>query len=122
MIYWECIFFTTIFREMIFIIISSFLQGECHSQGVFELRLKNFENKYGKDSDGHCCDGYRTSSGQCSGACATKFRVCLKHYQKKVDFSHECTFGESVTPVMGNNVVNFDTIQFPLDFKWPVRI
>ena len=88
---------------------------------MFELRLKNFVNTMGRDSSGHCCDGFRTSSGKCSGPCRTRFRVCLKHYQATIDPEQECTFGESTTPVMGNNVVNFETIAFPLDFKWPVR-
>ena len=87
------------------------------SQGIFELRLKNFANKLNKDSQGHCCDGYRTSSGRCSGSCETKFRVCLKHYQLDIDPSHECTFGEHITaPEEKRDSV----IQFPLDFKWPV--
>lgn len=56
----------------------------------------------------------------CSGRCTTRFRICLKHYQQKVDPNQECTFGESFTPIMSNSVVNFDPIFFPLDFKWPV--
>ena len=90
---------------------------QAESQGIFELRLKNFANKLNKDSQGHCCDGYRTSSGRCSGLCTTKFRVCLKHYQLDIDPSHECTFGEHVT---APGEKRGSIIQFPLDFKWPV--
>ena len=91
------------------------------SQGVFELKLKAFTNKLGKDSEGHCCEGFRASNGKCSGHCQTKFRVCLKHYQTTIDPTHECTFGEHVTPVLGANsiFVRSPVIQFPLDFKWP---
>jgi hypothetical protein len=90
---------------------------DAESQGIFELRLKNFANKLNKDSQGHCCDGYRTTSGRCSGNCETKFRVCLKHYQLDIDPSHECTFGEHITaPEEKRDSI----IQFPLDFKWPV--
>ncbi len=91
---------------------------------MFELRLRSFSNAGARDDAGACCDdgGFpAVTSGACLGACRTRFRVCLKHYQKVVDPEEECTFGESVTPVMGNNVANFDVIAFPLDFKWPVR-
>jgi delta-like protein len=94
-------------------------QASADSQGVFELKLMSFLNRAGKDSSGHCCDGYRTSSGKCSGKCNTKFRVCLKHYQATIDPSNECTFGEAVTPVLGNNVATLEPIRFPIDFKWP---
>lgn len=87
------------------------------SQGIFELRLKGFANKLNKDSQGHCCDGYRTSSGRCSGSCLTKFRVCLKHYQLDIDPSHECTFGEHITAP--GDEKRGGIIKFPLDFKWP---
>lgn len=99
-----------------------FQASQASSQGVFELKLKNFINKLGKDVEGHCCDGFRTSSGQCSGICSTKFRVCLKHYQATIDPKHECTFGEHITPVLGSNnvFVRAPVITFPLDFKWPV--
>ena len=78
-------------------------------------------NRMGKDFEGHCCSGYRTASGKCSGLCSTKFRVCLKHYQTTIDPLQECTFGEEVTPILGTNnvLVKSAPIQFPLDFKWP---
>ena len=92
------------------------------SQGVFELKLKRFTNVNEKDANGHCCEGFRTSNGRCTGFCQTRFRVCLQHYQTNIDPSHECTFGETLTPVLGNNVANLDTVRFPLDFKWPVSV
>lgn len=96
---------------------SSVLPASAESQGIFELRLRSFANKLNKDSQGHCCDGYRTSSGRCSGSCLTKFRVCLQHYQLDIDPSHECTFGEHVTTP--GEETRGSIIQFPLDFKWP---
>lgn len=91
------------------------------SQGVFQLKLKSFMNKLGKDVHGHCCDGFKTSSGKCSGTCSTQFRICLKHYQATIDPSHECTFGEEITPVLGSNSIYMASpaIEFALDFKWP---
>lgn len=75
-----------------------------------------------KNAEGQCCEGFETASGLCTGSCVTKFRVCLKHYQARIDLSSSsvCTFGESFTPVLSNNIANFDVISFPLDFKWPV--
>ncbi len=89
---------------------------------MFELRLKSFENAMSRDASGKCCDGRQSNAldGACLSGCNTRFRVCLKHYQKVVDPDEECTFGETVTPVMANNVANFDTIAFPIEFKWPV--
>eukprot|EP00095_Tigriopus_kingsejongensis_P001629 maker-scaffold451_size166902-snap-gene-0.19 protein:Tk01629 transcript:maker-scaffold451_size166902-snap-gene-0.19-mRNA-1 annotation:"neurogenic locus protein delta-like" len=90
-------------------------------QGVFELRLKKFVNANQKNVQGQCCEGFETANGLCTGSCVTQFRVCLKHYQAQIDLSSSsvCTFGESFTPTLGNNIANFDVISFPLDFKWP---
>lgn len=99
--------------------------------GVFELRLKSFINDYGKDSVGQCCSGTRSSdSGACSGPCRTRFRVCLKHYQANIDTTSPCTFGDVITPVLGENNVRLvgtaqrdgfaNPIRFPFDFTWPV--
>ena len=99
-----------------------FFQANASSQGVFQLRLKSFMNKLGKDSNNRCCEGFRTSSGKCSNSCSTKFRVCLKHYQATIDPNHECTFGEEITPVLGSNSIQSsrdEPIEFALDFKWP---
>ncbi|XP_063241147.1 neurogenic locus protein delta [Bacillus rossius redtenbacheri] len=99
------------------------------TSGVFELRLKSFINDYGKDSVGQCCSGGRPSAaGECSGPCRTRFRVCLKHYQTRIDTTSPCTFGDVVTPVLGENSVLLsgsardgfqNPIRFPFDFQWP---
>lgn len=101
------------------------LQAGC--SGVFELRLKSFTNEHGKDSVGQCCSGERTNP--CTGSCKTRFRVCLKHYQAKIDTTSPCTFGDVITPVLGDNSVHLldngspgfnNPIRFPFDFTWPV--
>ncbi|XP_076393749.1 neurogenic locus protein delta isoform X1 [Megachile rotundata] len=100
-----------------------------NASGVFELRLKSFVNEYGKDSLGKCCSGSTSKTGECSGVCKTKFRVCLKQYQVKIDTTTPCTYGDVVTPVLGENVVNLspnvampsftNPIKFPFEFTWP---
>ena len=95
--------------------------------GVFELRLKSFINDYGKDSLGLCCSG--ETAEPCTTPCRTRFRVCLKHYQARVDTTSPCTFGDVVTPVLGDNSLQLDAapavegfsnpIRFPFDFTWP---
>ncbi|KAG7207465.1 hypothetical protein KM043_009100 [Ampulex compressa] len=100
-----------------------------NASGVFELRLKSFVNEYGKDSLGKCCSGSTSRAGECSGVCKTRFRVCLKQYQVKIDTTTPCTYGDVVTPVLGENVVNFspnvalpsftNPIRFPFEFTWP---
>ncbi|PNF27028.1 hypothetical protein B7P43_G10396, partial [Cryptotermes secundus] len=98
--------------------------------GVFELRLKSFINDRGKDSAGQCCSGTPSQdSGACSGPCRTRFRVCLKHYQAKIDTTSPCTYGDVITPVLGENTVRLvgsaqqdgfaNPIRFPFDFAWP---
>ncbi|GBM64026.1 Neurogenic locus protein delta [Araneus ventricosus] len=100
---------------------------EC--SGMFELRLDNFVNEFGRDADGTCCRGVKSPSGMCSGTCRTRFRVCLKHYQTTIDPNPPCTYGEVLTPVLGNNSVQLDTINdpetgftnpivFSFDFSW----
>lgn len=106
--------------------ISGLLQVVC--SGVFELRLKSFVNENGKDSLGQCCSGER--NGSCTGPCRTRFRVCLKHFQSKIDTTSACTFGDVITPVLGENNVRLNDgvkipgfnnpIRFPFDFSWPV--
>lgn len=104
-----------------------------HGSGLFELRLKYFKNDYGKDKDGQCCSGKTDPvSNQCIGTCKTRFRVCLKHYQANIDMSSPCTFGDVMTPVVGENSMNLtalnenlnfvNPIRFPFDFTWPVSI
>ncbi|XP_070154073.1 neurogenic locus protein delta [Polyergus mexicanus] len=100
------------------------------ASGMFELRLKSFVNEYGKDSLGKCCSGSTSRTGECSGVCKTRFRVCLKQYQVKIDTTSPCTYGDVVTPVLGENVVNLSTnaalpsftnpIRFPFEFTWPL--
>lgn len=79
--------------------------------GVFELRLKSFVNDVGS----LCCSG--APATPCVGQCRTRFRVCLKHYQAKIDTTSPCTFGEVTTPVL-DGLAN-DPIRFPFDFTWP---
>ncbi|XP_037956500.1 neurogenic locus protein delta [Teleopsis dalmanni] len=110
----------------------SIITKEVHSSGLFELRLKYFNNEHGRDSEGHCCSGQSDSStGKCIGTCKTRFRVCLKHYQAKIDTTSPCTYGDVVTPILGENSVNLtnaqsiqnkdftNPIQFAFNFAWP---
>ncbi|XP_030374213.1 neurogenic locus protein delta [Scaptodrosophila lebanonensis] len=105
---------------------------QVHSSGNFELRLKYFSNEHGRDNEGHCCSGQTdAATGKCIGTCKTRFRVCLKHYQAKIDTTSQCTYGDVVTPILGENSVNLtDTqsfqnkgftnpIQFAFNFAWP---
>ncbi|XP_034947789.1 neurogenic locus protein delta [Chelonus insularis] len=99
-----------------------------NASGVFELRLKSFVNEYGKDNTGKCCSG-SSKNNECLGVCQTRFRVCLKQYQAKIDTTTPCTYGDVVTPVLGGNVVNLspdismpsftNPLRFPFDFSWP---
>ncbi|XP_076044325.1 neurogenic locus protein delta [Oratosquilla oratoria] len=96
--------------------------SETTANARFELRLKQFVNTYGKDSQGHCCSGYKNKNGKCSGNCATKFRVCLNVYQAEIDLSSPCAFGEATTPVLGHNRVDFETVEGftnPIMFDMP---
>ncbi|XP_055299925.1 neurogenic locus protein delta [Sitodiplosis mosellana] len=106
------------------------LVDQVHGSGLFELRLKYFKNDYGKDKDGICCSGKTDPiTNQCIGTCRTRFRVCLKNYQAKIDTSSPCTFGDVVTPILGENSMNLtalsenlnfvNPIRFPFDFAWP---
>ncbi|XP_051162753.1 neurogenic locus protein delta isoform X3 [Leptopilina boulardi] len=100
-----------------------------HGAGVFELRLRSFVNEFGKDSLGKCCSGSTTRTGECSGACKIRFRACLKQYQNTIDTSTSCTYGDVITPVLGENNVNFTStkmvsniinpLRFPFEFSWP---
>ncbi|XP_076320660.1 uncharacterized protein LOC143230655 [Tachypleus tridentatus] len=98
------------------------------ASGVFEFRLEAFSNDYGRDFEGNCCRGYRTSHGLCSGVCQTSFRVCLKHYQATINPNPPCTFGEVISPVLGNNSVHLldnvvpgfiNPVRFSFEFSWP---
>ena len=98
------------------------LAREAGPQGVFELRLKEFRNFHASDINGNCCQQQQSFEGSCTGRCNTKFRVCLKHYQKDVALGQGCTFGEEITPVLGSNnlTINRPPIKFDINFKWPV--
>ena len=91
-------------------------ETSAESQGVFEIKLNSFKNEFQRDSHGRCCRGYRTKSGQCSEQCATRFRVCLTHYQSQIDYSlnRQCTFGEYSLSTLEH------TVHIPLEIKWPV--
>jgi len=97
------------------------LARESGPQGVFELRLKEFRNFHASDINGNCCQQQKSFEGSCTGRCNTKFRVCLKHYQKDVALGQGCTFGEEITPVLGSNnlTINRPPIKFDINFKWP---
>nr|BAK53861.1 delta [Gryllus bimaculatus] len=102
--------------------------------GVFELRLKSFRNNLGQRTTlGKCCSGERPASagGACAVPCRTRFRVCLKHYQAKIDPSSPCTFGDVITPVLGGNNISLEDtapvaedgftnpMRFHFEFTWP---
>ncbi|XP_022247406.1 neurogenic locus protein delta-like [Limulus polyphemus] len=114
--------------SLLVIVVLSSIVLQVSSSGAFEFRLVSFSNDNGRDFEGNCCTGYRTSHGLCSGVCRTSFRVCLKHYQTTIDPNPPCTFGEIRTPVLGNNSVRLldkkvpgfiNPIRFPFDFSWP---
>lgn len=101
--------------------LQSFVASDRSPQGVFELNLKQFRNPSGKDISGNCCEGFENRENQCSvNQCATRFRVCLKHYQNAIT-DGDCTFGEHITPVVGLSSMEIDIapIEFDIDFKWP---
>ena len=102
---------------------------QASARGVFELKLRSFENSFGLDDMDACCSGGKTSRGVCVNECATKFRVCLMHYQRVIDEHPSCTFGEATTPVLGRNTFKIaagsnasfvNPIVFPFNFSWPV--
>lgn len=108
------------------------LLSQADSSGIFELRLKSFRNDRGRDNVGVCCSGRSDpKTGKCIGTCKTRFRVCLKNYQATIDPNSRCTFGDVVTPVLGDNTVNLtnqqpdgfvNPIRFPFEFTWPVSV
>lgn len=104
------------------------LKADC--SGVFELRLKSYDNAQGKGDTGRCCVGSSNTTSDCRLPCRTRFRICLKHYQAKIDTS-QCTFGDVMTPILGGNHIDLldnrhegfvNPIKFPFDFTWPVCI
>lgn len=94
--------------------------------GVFELKLQEFLNKKGITGNANCCPTHLQGQQQCE--CKTFFRVCLKHYQANVSPEPPCTYGGTVTPVLGSNSfqvpeTNADSftnpIRFSFGFTWP---
>lgn len=115
--------------EVALVILTLLIVPQAAASGMFELRLDTFVNDLGRDADGTCCQGVRSASGLCSGSCRTRFRVCLKHYQTTIDPNPPCTYGEVLTPVLGNNSVRLEAtndpqtgflnpIVFAFDFSW----
>lgn len=108
---------------------STLLISQIEGSGLFELKLKYFKNERGVDNEGACCSGRSDSKGNCIGACKTRFRACLKHYQVTIDTSSPCTFGDVITPVLEGNSLNLterskqegfeNPIRFPFEFGWP---
>ncbi|XP_030627592.1 LOW QUALITY PROTEIN: delta-like protein D [Chanos chanos] len=96
--------------------------------GVFELKLQEFLNKKGVTGNMNCCKG-GSAAGFQQCECKTYFRICLKHYQANVSPEPPCTYGGTVTPVLGSNSfqvpeTNSDStftnpIQFSFGFTWP---
>lgn len=118
------------------------------SSGVLEFRFDSFENSLGRDSSGRCCssssssetsfaevdssdyhhqvfqDSNKKDSSICLTPCRIYFRVCLKHFQHKIDVNSPCTFGEITTPVLGNNTIQTPRyiVPFFFNFSWPVSL
>jgi len=98
------------------------------ADGVFEVRILSYINELGLDSEGNCCESSPKPSHQldssqgCSEKCRTSFRICLKHYQVKIDVDNsDCTFGQYITPVLvSDNLKLSDSIKFNFNFSWPV--
>ena len=113
---------TMILGVLIAVLLGAGQARESGPQGIFELRLKEFRNFYASDIEGNCCQPQDRFGGSCIGRCNTKFRICLKHYQKEVALGQGCTFGEEITPVLGSNnlTIHRPPIKFDINFKWPV--
>ncbi|XP_025201827.1 neurogenic locus protein delta [Melanaphis sacchari] len=97
--------------------IITFVVTNVDCNGVFELRIKSFSNELGREASGLCCGGV------CGTPCRTKFRACLKHYETNINVNSTCTFGDVVTPVLGENSLtlpaNATPIAFHFNFTWP---
>ncbi|KAF0311266.1 Neurogenic locus protein delta [Amphibalanus amphitrite] len=115
-------------HRLLALLVATVFVASASAGGVFELKLRSFENKFGLDAMDGCCSGGKTSRGICVNQCATKFRVCLMHYQRVIDEHPSCTFGEFTTPVLGGNTFKVQAggngsfvnpIAFPFSFSWP---
>ncbi|KAG1714744.1 Neurogenic locus protein delta [Nymphon striatum] len=49
------------------------------ADGLFELKIKEFNNSFGTDINGLCCQDDKESDGNCLSKCRTFFRVCATH-------------------------------------------
>ncbi|XP_050442587.1 neurogenic locus protein delta-like [Adelges cooleyi] len=98
--------------------IIAFIVSNVSGNGVFELRIKSFSNELGREASGACCGGVCGTT-----PCRTKFRACLKHYETNININSTCTFGDVVTPVLGENSLtlpaNATPIAFHFNFTWP---
>nr|XP_046240334.1 delta-like protein D [Scatophagus argus] len=115
---------------LLLVVTLSLLTCQVLCSGVFELKLQEFLNKKGIKGNANCCPRGsahpQEQNQQCE--CKTFFRVCLKHYQANVSPEPPCTYGGTVTPVLGSNSfqvpeTNADSftnpIRFPFGFTWP---
>ncbi|KAG8224530.1 hypothetical protein J437_LFUL004221 [Ladona fulva] len=99
------------------VVVAAFVFGflqQVSASGVFELQLSAFS------ADGlRCCT---TDHSLCPPShCIARFRVCLKHYQARIDNSSPCIFGTFLSaPVdLKEGAILDHPIQFRFDFAWP---
>ena len=90
----------------IYCIVGVLLQN-VSGRGQFQVRLIQIQNIDGVKSDGSCCDGTRSmihGLNRCQpDNCDTFFRICLQHYQEKVQENGGCTLGNATTPILGRD-------------------
>ena len=53
--------------------------------------------------------------GRCAGPCRTFLRICLSHYAVDISPDPQCTFGVLVTPVLGNDSIDFQHVTTSTD-------
>lgn len=102
------------------------------ASGFFELEVVTLQNPRGRLANGQCCGGVAdngspTSESSCQRQCATRFRLCLKEYQRNVTVSSPCTYGNSSSPILAGNSFTFidpnkanARLVIPFSFRWPV--
>ncbi|XP_051993847.1 delta-like protein A [Xyrauchen texanus] len=95
-------------------------QASC--SGVFELKLQEFLNKKGVQGNKNCCKGGLTPSPYQQCECKTFFRICLKHYQPNASPEPPCTYGGTVTPVLGSNSFQVPDTLPDGSFTNPIRM
>ncbi|MEE6475402.1 hypothetical protein FKM82_010740 [Ascaphus truei] len=121
-------------QSMLTLAILTTLLYQVSCSGLFELKLQEFVNKKGLMGNMNCCrggmSGVSGSLGLLQCECKTFFRICLKHYQSNVSPDPPCTYGSSITPVLGSSSFNVpdssssdpaftNPIRFPFGFTWP---